>query len=216
MIKVRNLYKDFNDIQILKGINFDISKGEFVSILGSSGAGKTTLLQILGTLDNPSIGEVLINQTNPYLFNEKKLAQFRNLEIGFVFQFHHLLPEFTAHENICIPAYISNSNIKEIHEKADDLLNYFDLSNRANHKPDELSGGELQRISVARALINTPSILLADEPTGNLDSESAKQMHKLFANLNKEFNQTIIVVTHNKELANITQRQLFIRDGIIV
>jgi len=216
VIKVRNLYKDFNDIQILKGINFDISKGEFVSILGSSGAGKTTLLQILGTLDNPSIGEVLINQTNPYLFNEKKLAQFRNLEIGFVFQFHHLLPEFTAHENICIPAYISNSNIKEIHEKADDLLNYFDLSNRANHKPDELSGGELQRISVARALINTPSILLADEPTGNLDSESAEQMHKLFDNLNKEFNQTIIVVTHNKELANITQRQLFIRDGIIV
>ena len=216
MIKTINLYKNFNNIEILKGISFDISKGEFVSILGSSGAGKTTLLQILGTLDRPSSGEVLINQTNPHLLNEKKLAQFRNLEIGFVFQFHHLLPEFTAHENICIPAYISNSNTKEIHRKADDLLDYFDLSNRANHKPDELSGGELQRISVARALINSPSILLADEPTGNLDSESAKQMHKLFSKLNKEFNQTIVVVTHNKELANITHRQLFIRDGLIV
>lgn len=216
MIKTINLYKNFNNIEILKGISFDISKGEFVSILGSSGAGKTTLLQILGTLDRPSSGEVLINQTNPHLLNEKKLAQFRNLEIGFVFQFHHLLPEFTAHENICIPAYISNSNTREIHKKADDLLDYFDLSNRANHKPDELSGGELQRISVARALINSPSILLADEPTGNLDSESAKQMHKLFSKLNKEFNQTIVVVTHNKELANITHRQLFIRDGLIV
>ena len=216
MIKTINLYKNFNNIEILKGISFDISKGEFVSILGSSGAGKTTLLQILGTLDRPSSGEVLINQTNPHLLNEKKLAQFRNLEIGFVFQFHHLLPEFTAYENICIPAYISNSNTKEIHRKADDLLDYFDLSNRANHKPDELSGGELQRISVARALINSPSILLADEPTGNLDSESAKQMHKLFSKLNKEFNQTIVVVTHNKELANITHRQLFIRDGLIV
>jgi len=216
VIKTINLYKNFNNIEILKGISFDISKGEFVSILGSSGAGKTTLLQILGTLDRPSSGEVLINQTNPHLLNEKKLAQFRNLEIGFVFQFHHLLPEFTAHENICIPAYISNSNTKEIHRKADDLLDYFDLSNRANHKPDELSGGELQRISVARALINSPSILLADEPTGNLDSESAKQMHKLFSKLNKEFNQTIVVVTHNKELANITHRQLFIRDGLIV
>jgi len=215
MIKANNIQLNYGDLKVLKGVNLHIKKGEFVSIVGSSGAGKTTLLQILGTLENPTYGEVIIDGTDITKLKDKGLSEFRNKNIGFVFQFHNLLAEFTALENVCLPAFIKGENKKEVEKRAMELLTLLNIENRSSHKPSELSGGEQQRIAVARALINSPSIILADEPSGNLDSKNAKELHNLLLKLNKERNQTIVVVTHNNELANITNRKLEIRDGII-
>ena len=215
MIKANNIELNYGNLPVLKGVNLHIKKGEFVSIIGSSGAGKTTLLQILGTLENPTNGEVTIDGTNITELNDKDLSKFRNKNIGFVFQFHNLLAEFTALENVCLPAFIKGENKKEVKKRAMELLTLLNIENRSSHKPSELSGGEQQRVAVARALINSPSIILADEPSGNLDSKNAKELHNLLLKLNKERNQTIVVVTHNNELANITNRKLEIRDGII-
>lgn len=215
MIKANNIQLNYGDLKVLKGVNLHIKKGEFVSIVGSSGAGKTTLLQILGTLENPTYGEVIIDGTDITKLKDKGLSEFRNKNIGFVFQFHNLLAEFTALENVCLPAFIKGENKKEVEKRAMELLTLLNIENRSSHKPSELSGGEQQRVAVARALINSPSIILADEPSGNLDSKNAKELHNLLLKLNKERNQTIVVVTHNNELANITNRKLEIRDGII-
>ena len=215
MIKANNIQLNYGDLKVLKGVNLHIKKGEFVSIVGSSGAGKTTLLQILGTLENPTYGEAIIDGTDITKLNDKDLSEFRNKNIGFVFQFHNLLAEFTALENVCLPAFIKGENKKEVEKRAMELLILLNIENRHSHKPSELSGGEQQRVAVARALINSPSIILADEPSGNLDSKNAKELHNLLLKLNKERNQTIVVVTHNNELANITNRKLEIRDGII-
>jgi lipoprotein-releasing system ATP-binding protein len=215
MISVKDIHKSYNSLEILKGVSLDVKKGEIVSIVGASGAGKTTLLQILGTLDIADKGEVKINDTNTQLLNERKLAEFRNKQIGFVFQFHHLLPEFTALENVCLPAYIAGKGKAESEEKAKQLLNFLGLSERGCHKPSELSGGEQQRVAVARALINSPALILADEPSGNLDSTSAKELHTLFFTLRKKFQQTFIIVTHNEELANMADRKLVMKDGLI-
>jgi len=215
MIKANNIQLNYGDLKVLKGVNLHIKKGEFVSIVGSSGAGKTTLLQILGTLENPTYGEVIIDGTDITKLKDKGLSEFRNENIGFVFQFHNLLAEFTALENVCLPAFIKGENKKEVEKRAMELLTLLNIENRSSHKPSELSGGEQQRVAVARALINSPSIILADEPSGNLDSKNAKELHNLLLKLNKERNQTIVVVTHNNELANITNRKLEIRDGII-
>ena len=215
MIKANNIQLNYGDLKVLKGVNLHIKKGEFVSIVGSSGAGKTTLLQILGTLENPTYGEVVIDGTDITKLNDKDLSEFRNKNIGFVFQFHNLLAEFTTLENVCLPAFIKGENKKEVEKRAMELLTLLNIENRSSHKPSELSGGEQQRVAVARALINSPSIILADEPSGNLDSKNAKELHNLLLKLNKERNQTIVVVTHNNELANITNRKLEIRDGII-
>ena len=215
MIKANNIQLNYGDLKVLKGVNLHIKKGEFVSIVGSSGAGKTTLLQILGTLENPTYGEVIIDGTDITKLKDKGLSEFRNKNIGFVFQFHNLLAEFTALENVCLPAFIKGENKKKVEKRAMELLTLLNIENRSSHKPSELSGGEHQRVAVARALINSPSIILADEPSGNLDSKNAKELHNLLLKLNKERNQTIVVVTHNNELANITNRKLEIRDGII-
>lgn len=215
MIEAINLKKSFGELQVLKGVNLKIKQGEIVSIVGSSGAGKTTLLQILGTLDTADAGKVLINNIDVTKLNEKELSSFRNLNIGFVFQFHHLLPEFTALENICIPAYIANVSEKEAKAKAIELLKMMKLEDRMHHKPSEMSGGEKQRVAVARALINNPSVILADEPSGNLDSVTRKELHDLFFMLRKKFNQTFIIVTHDLELANMSDRKIIISDGII-
>jgi len=215
MIKANNIQLNYGDLKVLKGVNLHIKKGEFVSIVGSSGAGKTTLLQILGTLENPTYGEVIIDGTDITKLKDKGLSEFRNKNIGFVFQFHNLLTEFTTLENVCLPAFIKGENKKEVEKRAMELLTLLNIENRSSHKPSELSGGEQQRVAVARALINSPSIILADEPSGNLDSKNAKELHNLLLKLNKERNQTIVVVTHNNELANITNRKLEIRDGII-
>jgi len=215
MIKANNIQLNYGNLPVLKGVNLHIKKGEFVSIVGSSGAGKTTLLQILGTLENPTYGEVVIDGTDITKLNDKDLSEFRNKNIGFVFQFHNLLAEFTTLENVCLPAFIKGENKKEVEKRAMELLTLLNIENRSSHKPSELSGGEQQRVAVARALINSPSIILADEPSGNLDSKNAKELHNLLLKLNKERNQTIVVVTHNNELANITNRKLEIRDGII-
>ena len=215
MIKANNIQLNYGDLKVLKGVNLHIKKGEFVSIVGSSGAGKTTLLQILGTLENPTNGEVIIDGTDITKLKDKGLSEFRNKNIGFVFQFHNLLAEFTALENVCLPAFIKGENKKKVEKRAMELLTLLNIENRSSHKPSELSGGEQQRVAVARALINSPSIILADEPSGNLDSKNAKELHNLLLKLNKERNQTIVVVTHNNELANITNRKLEIRDGII-
>ncbi len=213
MLKARQLKKKYNNLEVLRGIDLEIHDKEVVSIVGASGAGKSTLLHILGTLDTADSGEVDVKGTNIQTLNPKKLAAFRNEEIGFIFQFHNLLPEFTAVENVCIPAFIKGD--KHAQTKAIKLLETLGLSDRADHKPSELSGGEQQRVAVARALINEPSIVFADEPSGNLDSQSADELHKLFFNLRNELGQTFVIVTHNMELASMADRSLEIKDGII-
>ena len=215
MISVNNLKFSYDKLEVLKGIDLSINKGEIVSIMGPSGAGKTSLLQLIGTLEKPKSGSILINDINTNTLKEKDLAIFRNLEIGFIFQFHNLLSEFTAFENICIPGYISNDK-KNVEKKALELIKTLGLEHRKDHMPNELSGGEKQRVAVARALINSPAVILADEPTGNLDSENSKILHDLFIKLNKELNQTFIIVTHNKELANQTNRVINLVDGKII
>ncbi len=219
MIKAINIQKYFGDLQVLKGVNLQVKAGEVVSIVGPSGAGKTTLLQILGTLDvqsNKGESELKINDVDINSLKDKALAAFRNNHIGFIFQFHQLLPEFTALENVCIPAYIKRTAKAEAESRATELLNFLGLSNRINHRPNELSGGEQQRVAVARALINSPSVILADEPSGNLDSESADKLHQLFFQLRNEFGQTFIIVTHNEELAEMADRKLTMIDGQII
>lgn len=216
MISAKNIHKKYAELEILKGITVDINKGEVVSVVGSSGAGKTTLLTILGTLDRPTSGELFIDGTDVYKLNDKKLAAFRNLNIGFVFQFHHLLPEFDALENVCMPALIAKTSKKQAETKAKELLDYLGLKDRFTHKPSELSGGEQQRVAVARALINSPKIIFADEPSGNLDSNTAQELHQLFFNLRKEFNQTFVIVTHNTELADMADRKLVMKDGKVI
>ncbi len=215
MIIGKNIKKQYGSLEVLKGVDIHIKASEVVSIVGSSGAGKTTLLTILGTLDKVSSGEILFNDVNITSLNEKKLAAFRNQYIGFVFQFHHLLPEFTAIENICIPAFINKVSKKDAELKANELLDLLGLKHRANHKPSELSGGEQQRVAVARALINNPKVIFADEPSGNLDSENAQNLHQLFFKLRDELKQTIVVVTHNETLANMADRKLIMKDGLI-
>lgn len=215
MIKAVNIYKSFGNLKVLKGIDIEIGKAEIVSIVGASGAGKSTLLHIIGTIDNADKGEVIINDINVNKLNEKKLSEFRNRQIGFVFQFHHLLPEFTALENVCIPAFIAKVARNKALKKAKELLDFLNLTDRLDHKPSELSGGEQQRVAVARALINEPSVILADEPSGNLDSTSAVELHNLFFSLRDNFRQTFIIVTHNRELANMADRKLTIKDGVI-
>ncbi len=215
MIVGKNIHKAFGSLEILKGVDLEINQGEIVSIVGSSGAGKTTLLTILGTLDRATSGEVIINNESVFKLNEKKLAAFRNQHIGFVFQFHQLLPEFTALENVCIPAMIAKRSIKDSEKRAKELLELFNLKDRIHHKPSELSGGEQQRVAVARALINNPKVIFADEPSGNLDSVNARELHQLFFKLRNEFNQTFVIVTHNAELAEMADRTLVMRDGVI-
>jgi lipoprotein-releasing system ATP-binding protein len=218
MIHAKNIHKYYDQLQVLKGVDLHIQKGEIVSIVGASGAGKTTLLQILGTLDKPSIEsgiELHINGQDILTMNDKTLSKFRNLNLGFIFQFHQLLPEFTALENVCIPAYIANKSRHETETEAKRLLEYLGLSHRINHKPNELSGGEQQRVAVARALINKPAIIFADEPSGNLDTHSAENLHQLFFKLRDEFGQTFVIVTHNEELANMADRKLVMVDGLI-
>ncbi len=216
MIKAENICKSYNNLQILKGINLHIDKGEIVAIVGASGAGKTTLLQILGTLDKASSGKLLINNQELNTLSDNKISAFRNKNIGFIFQFHQLLPEFTAFENVMIPAWIAKSNEKESKLKATELFEYLGIKDRMTHKPSELSGGEQQRVAVARAIINNPAVLLADEPSGNLDSESAASLHDLFFDLRSKFNQTIVIVTHSHELANRCDRKLQMKDGLII
>ncbi|WP_104733845.1 ABC transporter ATP-binding protein [Hanstruepera ponticola] len=219
MITARNIHKYYSDLHVLKGVDLDIKEGEIVSIVGASGAGKTTLLQILGTLDKPDKDNetrFLLNNTEISNLNERNLAKFRNEQIGFIFQFHQLLPEFTALENVCIPAFIKKTKKQEAEKRALELLDFLGLKDRHNHKPNELSGGEQQRVAVARALINNPKIIFADEPSGNLDSESAENLHNLFFKLRDEFGQTFVIVTHNEELANMADRKLTMVDGKIV
>lgn len=215
MIQVENIIKSFGSVDVLMGVNLSISGGEIVSIVGKSGAGKSTLLQIIGTIEKADSGTVIIDKTNISTLSNNSLAEFRNNKIGFVFQFHHLLPEFTAMENVCIPAYISGMKKSKAEKKASELLSFLQLSHRSDHKPDAMSGGEQQRVAIARALINNPSVILADEPSGNLDSGASAELHKLILNLRKEFGQTFVIVTHNKELAEMADRKLEIIDGII-
>ena len=215
MIKGIKIHKSINEINILNGIDISINEGEIVSVVGKSGAGKTTLLQILGTLEKPTNGKVLFNDKDVFQLNENELAAFRNKNIGFVFQSHHLLPEFIAIENVCIPAYIAKSTKKFANERAKYLIDLMGLSNRFNHKPSELSGGEQQRISVARALMNNPQVVLADEPSGNLDSKTAESLHELFFKLREVNQQTFIIVTHNNKLAELADKKITIKDGKI-
>jgi lipoprotein-releasing system ATP-binding protein len=216
MIKANGIYKSFGNINVLKGVDLTINKGEIACIVGASGAGKSTLLQIIGTLEKPDKGKLIIDNQEIVSLNQKHLAAFRNKKIGFVFQFHHLLPEFTALENICIPAYISGTSKKEATEKAMQLLEYMNLTNRKDHKPSMLSGGEQQRIAVARALINNPAVILADEPSGNLDSQSAKDLHQLFFDLRDKTGQTFVIVTHNPQLAEMADKTFTMKDGLII
>jgi lipoprotein-releasing system ATP-binding protein len=218
MIQAKNIHKYYDKLQVLKGVDLHIQKGEIVSIVGASGAGKTTLLQILGTLDTPTVEhgiELSINGQDILTMNDKTLSKFRNLNLGFIFQFHQLLPEFNALENVCIPAYIANKSRNETETEAKKLLEYLGLSHRINHKPNELSGGEQQRVAVARALINKPAVIFADEPSGNLDTHSAENLHQLFFKLRDELGQTFVIVTHNEELANMADRKLVMVDGLI-
>lgn len=219
MIQANNIHKYYNDLHVLKGVDIHVKRGEIVSIVGASGAGKTTLLQILGTLDRASDKEdfnLTINNTSIKSLNDKALAKFRNEHIGFIFQFHQLLPEFTALENVCLPAFIKGSKKSDAETKAKELLDFLGLSHRYHHKPNELSGGEQQRVAVARALVNSPGLIFADEPSGNLDSESAENLHNLFFKLRDEFGQTFVIVTHNEELANLADRKLTMVDGKIL
>ena len=216
MLKGKNIYKRFGTVEVLKGVDIIIEKGEVASIVGPSGSGKSTLLHILGTLDKADRGEVVMNGTVMNSLNGKKLAAFRNKHIGFVFQFHHLLPEFTALENVCIPGWLAGRKKKEVEERAKDLLQLLGLNDRLENKPNQMSGGEQQRVAVARALINNPDIVFADEPTGNLDSANAKELHHLFFDLRNRFNQTFLIVTHNEELAKLSDKVFYMKDGKIV
>ncbi len=216
MVITEDIHKSFGKVEVLKGIDLHVKKEEIVSIVGASGAGKSTLLHIIGTIESPDRGKVIINGTDTSTLKGKQLSKFRNQSIGFVFQFHHLLPEFTALENICIPAFISGTSKKTAVKAAMELLDFMELTHRKDHKPSELSGGEQQRVAIARALINRPAVILADEPSGNLDSHAATNLHNLFFDLRKNFGQTFIIVTHNKELASMADRKLEIKDGIIM
>lgn len=218
MIVAKNIHKNYDSLHVLKGVDLTIAKGEIVSIVGASGAGKTTLLQIIGTLDSFKTSEAILtlNNINVTGLSQRELAKFRNENIGFIFQFHQLLPEFTALENVCIPAFIKNTPKHEAEKRASELLKFLGLANRETHKPNELSGGEQQRVAVARALINNPAIILADEPSGNLDTESAENLHNLFFKLRNEFGQTFVIVTHNEELAEMADRKLVMQDGKII
>jgi lipoprotein-releasing system ATP-binding protein len=216
MLSGKNIHKSYGAVQVLKGVDIDVQKGEIISIVGSSGAGKSTLLHILGTLDKADQGEIYLNDTPINSLNGKKLAAFRNRHIGFVFQFHHLLPEFSALENVCIPGWLAGRKKKEVEAKAEELLRLLGLTMRLDNKPNALSGGEQQRVAVARALINNPDIVFADEPTGNLDSANAKELHQLFFDLRNKFNQTFLIVTHNEELAQMSERVLHMKDGKII
>jgi lipoprotein-releasing system ATP-binding protein len=216
MIEARGITKSYEDIKVLKGVDLHISQGEIVSIVGASGAGKSTLLHILGTLDRPDSGSFAINQQDLQKLSTRQLAAFRNKHIGFIFQFHNLLPEFSAKENVCIPAYIAGQKETQAEARAKELLDFLGLSHRMDHKPSQLSGGEQQRVAVARALMNKPDVIFADEPSGNLDSANSKELHKLFFTLREQFNQTFIIVTHNEELAQMSDRKLVMRDGKII
>lgn len=216
MIKGKGIYKQYGSLEVLKGIDIEIQAGEIVTIMGASGAGKTTLLQILSSLDKPTKGEVIVDGVEVHKLSGNKLSEFRNTKIGFVFQFHHLLPEFTALENVAMPALIKGLSLKEAKNQARDLLNMLNLSDRSEHKPSELSGGEQQRVAVARALVNKPAIIMADEPSGNLDSKNALELYNLFLNLRDELKQTFLIVTHNKDLSNISSRTLVMKDGVFV
>lgn len=218
MISAKNIYKKYGDLEVLKGVSLDVSEGEVVSIVGASGAGKTTLLQILSSLEKSTEPEsnytkIIIKKEDITHLSDRKLSEFRNKNIGFIFQFHQLLPEFNAFENVCIPGYISNSKKAAVHEKAKELLHFLGLEKRLHHKPSQLSGGEQQRVAVARALVNQPKVVFADEPSGNLDSKNAEELHQLFFRLRDEFGQTFIIVTHNQELANMADRKLVMADG---
>lgn len=216
MLIAKNIVKRYGTLEVLKGVSLEIKKGEIVSIVGSSGAGKSTLLHILGTLDTPDVGEVILNETVLTRLNGNSLANFRNKHIGFVFQFHHLLPEFSAFENVCIPAWLSGKKKRETDIRAKELLGLLGLADRINNKPSQLSGGEQQRVAVARALINNPDIVFADEPTGNLDSANARELHKLFFHLRDKYEQTFLIVTHNEELAHLSDRVIQMKDGRII
>lgn len=215
MIDIRNITKSFGSLQVLKGIDLHINRGEVVSIVGPSGAGKTTLLQIIGTLDRPDSGSVFVDDIDVTNLSQKRLSDFRNKHIGFVFQFHQLLPEFTAIENVMIPAYIAGISQREAKQRAQELLEFMGLSDRASHKPNELSGGEKQRVAVARALINKPAVILADEPSGSLDSKNKEELHQLFFDLRDKFGQTFVIVTHDEQLASITDRTIHLKDGML-
>ena len=216
MITAKNIRKSYGDLQVLKGIDLEIKQGEIVSIVGPSGAGKTTFLQILGTLSRPDSGQILFNHNEVSKYKDKQLAAFRNSNIGFVFQFHHLLPEFTALENVCIPAFIGKMPRESAEKKAKEILDFLKLGHRIDHKPKELSGGEQQRVAVARALINEPSVIFADEPSGNLDSENKKELHDLFFSLRDKYNPSIVIVTHDDDLAHMADRKLTMKDGLFI
>jgi lipoprotein-releasing system ATP-binding protein len=215
MLKAELIVKSFGDLRVLKGVSLEVARGEIVTIIGASGAGKTTLLQILGTLGKPDSGKVYLKGKDVFSFGEKELSRFRNHEIGFVFQFHHLLPEFTAFENVCIPGYIAGKRKSDVESRGRELLRILDLSERLDHKPSQLSGGEKQRVAVARALINNPSVILADEPSGNLDSQNQEELYRLFFSLREQFGHTFIIVTHDEHFAGMTDRSIHIRDGIV-